>query len=109
LKSAYAVANHMTEAPISQLKRAVESHHGGLATFVQSVPVRETNGENTVWNGVVSVFDLVSHPTAERAYAWSYDRPNGKRRFLAMLHAPPIDSPAAAVRAATVAEQMATK
>lgn len=94
----------MTEAPISRLKRAVQSHHGGVATFVQSVPVRETNDENTVWNGVVLVFDLVSYPTAERAYAWSYDRPDGKRSFLGVLHVPPIDSPAAAVRAAKVME-----
>src|SRR2546422_290075 len=26
--------------------------------------------------------DLEGHPTANRAYAWSYERPDGKRRFL---------------------------
>lgn len=44
------------------------------------------------------VFELTGHPTATRAYAWS------KRRFFAVLHQPPVDSPQAAVRAAIVAE-----
>jgi hypothetical protein len=33
--------------------------HGGKATFVQFVPVRETFGGDTVSEGAVHVFDLV--------------------------------------------------
>src|SRR5207247_571707 len=61
------------------------------------------NGQ-TVWDGTVAVFDLRGHPSANRAYAWSYERPDGKRRFFAVLHAPPVASPRDAVRAAIVAE-----
>jgi hypothetical protein len=96
----------MDEIEAGQLKQAVESMHGGSATLAQSVPVRETFEGRTVWEGVVHVFDLAGHPTATRAYAWSSPiEGSTKRRFFAVLHRPPVDSPQAAVRAAIVAEQ----
>jgi len=98
----------MTEVAPSELKQAVESQHGGIAHYVQSVPVHEMHGGETVWNGTVAVFDLKSAPSGcNRAYAWSYELPDGKRRFFAVLHTGAIDSPAAAVRAAIVAEERA--
>jgi hypothetical protein len=73
------------------------------------VPVRETFKGKPVWEGVVHVFDLTGHPTATRAYAWSSPiEGSSKRRFFAVLHQPPVDSPQAAVRAAIVAEQRGT-
>jgi hypothetical protein len=57
--------------PDDRLRKTVELMHGGKATFVQFVPVRETFGGDTVWEGAVHVFDLAGHPTATRAYAWS--------------------------------------
>jgi hypothetical protein len=54
----------------------------------------------------VQVFDLTGHPTATRAYAWSSPiEGSTKRRFFAVLHQPPVDTPQAAVRAAIVVEQ----
>ncbi|HEY2883932.1 MAG TPA: hypothetical protein VGJ08_01805 [Rhizomicrobium sp.] len=44
---------------------------------------------------------------AKIAYAWSYELPDGKRRFFAVLQVPPILSPRDAVRAAIVAEAKA--
>ncbi|HEY2883814.1 MAG TPA: hypothetical protein VGJ08_01195 [Rhizomicrobium sp.] len=99
----------MNEVTPTELKRAIESQHGGTATYVQSVPVRETFEEKTVWDGAVSIFKLNGHPTAQLAYAWSYELPDGKRRFFAVLHVPPILSPREAVRAAIVAEARAEK
>ena len=59
----------------------------------------------TVWEGAVHVFDLSGHPTATRAYAWSSPiEGSTKRRFFAVLHQPPVDTPHTAVRAAIVAE-----
>lgn len=92
----------------SDLKRAVEMQHGGTATLVQSVPINETLDRKTVWEGVVHVFDLASHPTATRAYAWSSPvEGSDRRRFFAVLHQGPVTSPIDAVRAAIVAEQRA--
>jgi hypothetical protein len=42
-----------------------------------------------------------------RAYAWSYERDDGKRRFFAVLHQYPIGSTHDAVRAAIMAEAKA--
>lgn len=97
----------MSEVAPSELKKAVEAQHGGTATFAQSVPVHEQHNGETVWDGSVAVFDLAGHPTAKRAYAWSYERPDGRRRFFAVLHTGPIASPRDAVRAAIVAEARA--
>jgi hypothetical protein len=98
----------MIEVAPSELKKAVENTHGGTATYVQSVPIREMYGPQVVWEGKVAVFDLADHPKATRAYAWSSPIEGSEnRRFYAVLHIPPIDSPTAAVRAAIVAEARA--
>jgi hypothetical protein len=112
----YDVAD-MIEVSPDELKHTVESQHGGTATLVQSVPVTETmkrrtesDGmtvmqEQTVWEGVVHVFDLAGHATAKRAYAWSSPiEGSTKRRFYAVLHTGSITGPLEAVRAAIVAE-----
>jgi hypothetical protein len=95
----------MIETDADRLRIAVERMHGGSATLAQSVPVRETFDGKTVWEGVVHVFDVTGHPTATRAYGWSSPiEGSTKRRFFAVLHQPPVDSPQAAVRAAIVAQ-----
>jgi hypothetical protein len=97
----------MSEVSANELKRAVESQHGGTATFARSVPVHEQHNGETVWDGSAAVFDLAGHPTAKRAYAWSYELPDGRRRLFAVLHTGPITSPRDAVRAAIAAEAKA--
>jgi hypothetical protein len=88
-----------------QLIDAVERQHNCTARLAQSVPVKETFGGKTVWEGVVHVFTITGHPKAKRAYAWSSPiEGSDKRRFFAVLHVPPVMSPADAVRAAIVAE-----
>ena len=95
----------MIEVSTDQLKRAVESQHGGTATLVQSVPVDERHDGKPVWQGLVHVFDLVGHPKAKRAYARSSEREGGKRRFYAVLHMGPVTGSVEVMRAAIVAER----
>jgi hypothetical protein len=59
------------EAMMDNLIGAIETQHGGVATFIQSVPVKEAHGGAPVWEGIVHVFDLADNPKATRAYAWS--------------------------------------
>jgi hypothetical protein len=100
------LAIFVIEVEADQLKRAVEAQHGCTATFVQSVPVKETFEGATVWDGVVHVFQIHGHTKAKEAYAWSSPiEGSDKRRFFAVLHLPPVTSPVEAVRAAIVAEQ----
>ncbi|MES1180004.1 MAG: hypothetical protein ABUL43_02290, partial [Hyphomicrobium sp.] len=76
------------EVDPDQLRQAVESQHGGQARFVQAVPVRDEFRGQIAFEGVVHVFDLLGHPTASRAYAWStlLSEETGRRRFYAVLH-----------------------
>lgn len=96
----------MAEVEPDQLKQAVESQHGGTASFVQSVPVIERFAGQKVWEGVVHIFEIKGNPLATRAYAWSFPlEGSDKRRFFAVLHMGPITGPLEAVRAAIVAER----
>lgn len=94
----------MDPAGLPALLDAIRHTEGCEATHVESVHVQETFEGRTVWDGEVQVFDLTGHATATRCYAWSHATEGAKRRFYVVLHAPPVDSPRAAVRAAIVAK-----
>jgi hypothetical protein len=91
---------------IDELKEVIHRLHGATATHVESVPVKEVFQGKTVWDGVVEVFDLQGHDTAQRAYAWSHKTDDLKKpqRHVAVLHLGPITSPLLAVRAAIIQE-----
>lgn len=94
-----------TEAPIDDLRRAVEGSHACHDSHRETVQVREDFKGQTVWDGVIHVFDLEGHPKAQLAYAWSSPvEGSDRRKFYAVLHIPPVDSPEAAIRAAIVAD-----
>jgi len=93
----------MPTVPVSALQDAIRNLHGCAATLAAVVQVRESFGGKQVWEREVSVFDLVGHPTAKRAYAWAEEGSGGRVRFVAVLHAGKVTSPAAAVRMALVA------
>jgi hypothetical protein len=96
----------MADVSPDQLKQAVEGQHGGKARLVAIERVKEVFDGQTVWDGVVHVFNLNGHPRATRAYAWSSPvEDSNKRRFYAVLHLGGIRSPLDAVRAAIVAER----
>ena len=100
----------MVDVSTDQLKQAVEHQHGGIATLVESVPVKEEFQGKTAWEGAVAVFDLEGNTLSTRAYAWSSPvEGSTKRRFFAVLHLGGIRSPQDAVRAAIVAEHKAAK
>jgi hypothetical protein len=77
--------------------------HDCKASFTEDVIVVEKFGDKTAWSGTVSVYSLEGHPKAIRAYAWSAPiEGSSKRRYYAVLHIPPVDSPEKAVRASIV-------
>ena len=85
---------------IDELKAIIHKLHGVEATHRESVPVHEMFGGQTIWQGVVEVFDLKGHPKANTAYAWSHDTddPENPRRHVTVLHIDPALSPLKAVR-----------
>ena len=94
-----------SENNISGLANAIQKLHSCKSKWIESVPVKEIFKSQTVWEGIVEVFDLIDHPTTKRCYAWSYImNDTGKRKFFAVLHQGPVDSPQNAVKAAIVSE-----
>lgn len=87
---------------ISELRDVIRRLHGAEATHVESVPVKETFRGQTVWDGVVEVFELHGHPTTNKVYAWSHETGDAAKpkRHVTVLHIAPVLSAAMAVRAA---------
>lgn len=95
----------MEEVAAGELLQSVEASHSCHAILAQTTEVNESFQGHKVWEGTVHVFDLMGHPTATRAYAWSSPiKGSDKRRFYTVLHLGGIRSPLDAVRAAIVAE-----
>jgi hypothetical protein len=93
----------MDPAGIPALKEAIRHLHGLEAKWIESVPVHEQHEGRTVWEGEVQVF-AVTHPKATRVYAWSHETEGGRRRFHAVLGAPPVDGAEMAVRTAVLSQ-----
>lgn len=87
------------------LQDAIRHLHGAESKHLETVHVREVapNGEK-VWEGDVEVFSLTGHAMATKAYAWSEATAGTKRRFFAVLHVAPIDSPSKAVQGSIFAD-----
>jgi hypothetical protein len=85
---------------IAELRDIIFRLHGAETKHRESVPVNETFNGETVWEGVVEVFDLIGHPKASVVYAWK----NAADHHVTVLHLGPIKSAADAVRAAIVQE-----
>jgi hypothetical protein len=96
----------MVSSYIDELRDVIRRLHGAEATHVNSVPVKETFKGETVWEGIVDVFDLAGHATAHRVYAWAHetDDPDRPIRHVTVLHLHPIKSAQDAVRAAIMQE-----
>ena len=91
---------------IAELQDVIRHLHGAESTHVESVPVKESFRGETVWEGIVEVFELHGHPKAPRVYAWSHetDGPEKPKKHVTVLHIGPVTSAVEAVRAAIVQE-----
>jgi hypothetical protein len=88
---------------IALLKKAIFETHGCESLHVKSEPVVELFEGKVAWKGTVEVFDLIGHPEAKRAYAWTY-RDGDQNKTVAVLELPPVDSPQSAVKVAIAAK-----
>jgi len=88
------------KSEVEALLQAVEGLHECRAKYKEKTHVTEKFEGETVWDGDVYVFELISHPTAQLAYAWSSPVAGSeRRRFFAVQHAGPVKSAQDAVRA----------
>lgn len=86
---------------VDTLTRAIRDLHGCPARHLESVPVHEQFRGETVWEGVVEVFEI-DHAQASRCYAWAFAKDDGGSQVVAVLGVPPITDAVAAVRASIV-------
>jgi hypothetical protein len=91
---------------IEELRNVIRRLHSVESRHVASIPIKETFGGSTVWDGCVEVFELIGHPTATKLYAWSHstDDADNPTRHVTVLHNDLITSPLLAVRAAFIQE-----
>ncbi len=91
---------------IQELRKVIHGLHGGTATHLESVPVKETFRGKMLWDGIVEVFSLKGHPEADKVYAWMHDTdaPANSKRHVTVLHIPTIVWPKTAVQAAIIQE-----
>lgn len=85
---------------IEELKDVIRKLNGVESSHIESVPVTETFKGQTVWEGIVEVFELHNHPKARRLYAWAHETGNPDKpiRHVTILHLGPIDSALKAVQ-----------
>ena len=88
---------------IETLREAIRATHGCDSRHVGSEQVYESFEGRIAWQGTVEVFDLIGHPKAKRAYAWTY-RDDKQNKTVTVLHIPPVDSPQSAVKVAIAAQ-----
>lgn len=88
------------------LRTAIRAVHGCDSAHVETTKVTELWEGQLVWTGDVEVFDLVAHPLAQQAFAWSYKADNGRIQSVAVLKVPPIETPSDAVRAAIASRKI---
>jgi hypothetical protein len=93
----------MRSTDITKLKNAIWETNGCDSRHVKSVPVTEIYRGEVVWDGTVEVFDLIDHPKAQRAYAWSCSE-GREEKTTVVLGRPPVDSAHSAVLIAVAAK-----
>jgi hypothetical protein len=91
----------MKDPHLDQLKRVIETQHGGSAAFAQSVQLLKPGRDAHAWDGTVHVFDVKNNAAAKRAYAWATPiEGSTKPRYFAVLHGGKVTGPVEAVKAA---------
>lgn len=95
---------------LNELQINVQKLHNCGAIHRGSVAVHEKFSGKGVWRGQVEIFDLVGHPKAKRAYAWSqHGGPKTeKTQIVAVLEIPPVVDAKTAVQASMAKEVRAT-
>jgi hypothetical protein len=92
---------------VEEFKDVIRCRHSAEADHVDSVPIKEAVMGQTVWEGIVEVFELHNHPTASRLYAWAHETNDLDKqvRHVTVLHFGPVNSPLKAVRAAILRDK----
>lgn len=91
---------------IKAIQDTIKREHGCESRHIKSELVEEQVSGQTVWVGVVEVFELINHPEAKICYGWGHKTGDEgeKISYVTVLEIPPIDSPLAAVRVSIISD-----
>ena len=89
---------------IEELQATFLNLHGCTAKYLETVPVSEEFQGQIIWEGEVEVFELLDHPKAKIGYGWGHATGEHGRRYVTVLHLPPVTSPLTAVQAGIMSE-----
>lgn len=87
---------------IVELRELIQQMYGVQSRLIDSVRVTEILEDNTIWDGMIEIFELNGHPKAPIVYAWAQNmnKPGMPKKYFAVLHLNSVDSPEAAVKSA---------
>jgi hypothetical protein len=80
-----------------ELRAVVERSTGAIATLLSVSTVRHVGGD-VGWEGPVYIFELRGHPSAARAFAWSYSNDRNPPALYVVLQSNLAPDPSHAVR-----------
>lgn len=89
---------------LEELREVIRRKHGVASEHVRTLAVTETFQGKPLWDGLVELFELKGHASAQRVYAWTDDTLAHSTRDITVLDLPPIKSAQDAIRAAIVQE-----
>ena len=90
---------------IDNLSKAITAMHGCRCSHFGTEKIKEQHDGKDVWEGDVEIFQLKGHPDAKVAYGWGWTDSSNEIQYIGILHVPPIESAADAVKAAIASGQ----
>jgi len=92
---------------IQELQEFIYKMHGVQSMHIDRVRVTQILDDDTVWDGIIEVFEMNGHPKAPIVYAWAQNtrKPGKSKVVFAVLHLDQVDSPEAAVKTAMLEER----
>ena len=90
---------------IDNLSKAITAMHECRCSHFGTEQIKEEHEGVGIWEGPVEIFQLEGHPTANVAYGWGWTDNSDEIQYIGILHVPPIESAADAVKAAIASGQ----
>jgi hypothetical protein len=89
---------HINEELADELRLAVQQLHASPSRLLGGAPLSEPDLRPQALGGAVYIYELLTHPTATKCYAWASPDHGTSTIMHAVLHSDAIASPEAAVR-----------
>ena len=90
---------------IDDLKPVITKSFDCDCRHLRTSRIHQIYDNETVWKGKVETFELIDHPKAKYAYAWSWIDDDGETQHTTVLGVPPVNMAGDAVTVAIASGQ----